>query len=240
MGRYALDGTVLPLLQETLSLGELRAGTFRGSTAGRIMGCHQQFSAARHRRAYRFKTTAMPFISLQTRTVMGTSTISLFMHADKLAQKGWIWAFEEAELQALDAFRHLRQVGGKPDLRLVLLGVGDQYDWKDASIFCRSRHWRSHTPFVPPRHEKTRGQKRETPVERLRGELQRRGFPEPVVVRSIPRCELQGRSIRWIEFRRERLFGGGSRGQGIGYGFAIEFAEPVVGHSLLGMPVTLA
>src|SRR6266487_2935371 len=63
--------------------------------AGRIMGCHQQFSAARHRRAYRFKTTAMPFISLQTRTVMGTSTISLFMHADKLAQKGWIWALRK-------------------------------------------------------------------------------------------------------------------------------------------------
>jgi CRISPR-associated protein Csb2 len=134
----------------------------------------------------------------------------------------------------LDAFRRLRQVGGKPDLRLVLLGVGGRHDWKDPSIFSRSRYWRSHTPFIPPRHEKTRGRKRETPLEQLCGELRRRGFQEPVDVKPIPRCELNGRSIRWIEFRRERLFGGGSRGRGLGHGFTIEFAEPVGGPLCLG------
>jgi CRISPR-associated protein Csb2 len=134
----------------------------------------------------------------------------------------------------LDAFCRLRQVAGKPDLRLVLLDVGNRHDWKDPSILSQWQYWRSHTPYVPPRHEKTRGRNRETPLEQLHGELQQRGFPAPVVVKPIPRCELDGRSIRWIEFRRERLFGGGSRGQGLGYGFAIEFPKPVCGPICLG------
>jgi len=116
---------------------------------------------------------------------------------------------------------------------LVLLDVGDQRDWQ-ATVIGLSSSWRSHTPFVPPRHEKTRGRNRETPLEQLRSELQRQGFPEPVDVQPIPRCELQGRSIRWIEFRRERLFGGGSRGQGLGYGFVVEFPKPVYGPICLG------
>ena len=45
---------------------------------------------------------------------------------------------------------------------------------------------------------------------------------------------MEGRFIRWIEFRRERLLGGGSRGQGFGYGFDIEFAEPVAGPLYFG------
>jgi CRISPR-associated protein Csb2 len=82
---------------------------------------------------------------------------------------------------------------------------------------------------VPARHYKSRGRRRETPVEQLQNELQHRGFPTPIAAQELSRCEVDGRSVRWIEFRRERLFGGGSRGQGFGYGFVIEFAEPVAG-----------
>ena len=142
--------------------------------------------------------------------------------------------FEEAELKALDAFRRLRQVGGKPDLRLVLLGVGNCDAWGDAPLLGQSRQWRSCTPFVLPRHQKTRGRRRETPGEQLGDELRRRGFPEPIALRELSRCELEGRSIRWIEFRRERLCGTGSRGQGLGYGFEIEFRAPVSGPICLG------
>ena len=234
VARYALDGTVLPLLQETLSLGELARRRLQGIYGRQNHGMSSAIFSGKtpdgiplqnHRHAFYIPTDEDDDGHLDHLAIYARGQAS---------PEGLDMGFEEAELQTLDAFRHLRQVGGKPDLRLVLLGVGDQYDWKDASIFCRSRHWRSHTPFVPPRHEKTRGQKRDTPVEQLRGEMQRRGFPEPVVVRPIPRCELQARSIRWIEFRRERLFGEGSRGQGLGYGFAIEFAEPVVGPLCLG------
>ncbi len=118
--------------------------------------------------------------------------------------------------------------------RLVLLGLGNRDNWGDALLLDQSLYWRSCTPFVLPRHEKSRGRRRETPVEQLRDELRRRGFPEPAAICEQPRYELDGRSIRWIEFRRERLFGGGSRGQGLGHGFAIEFREPVVGPLCLG------
>jgi CRISPR-associated protein Csb2 len=79
-----------------------------------------------------------------------------------------------------------------------------------------------------------RGRRRETPVEQLYDELRRRSFPEPISVREIPLYELDGRSIRWIEFRRERLFGAGSRGIGLGYGFEIEFPTLVSGPLCLG------
>jgi hypothetical protein len=74
-----------------------------------------------------------------------------------------------------------------------------------------------------------RGRKRETPAEQLCDELRRRAFPAPIAVQEVPRCEVNGRSLRWIEFRRERLFGWGSRGQGLGYGFEVAFAGEVAG-----------
>jgi len=234
VARYALDGTVLPLLQGMLSLGEVarrRLQEIYGRQNHEVLSAifsgktPEGMPLQNHRHAFYIPTDEDSDGHLDHLTIYARVQVS---------PEGLDMGFEEAELQTLDAFRHLHQVGGKPDLRLVLLGIGDQYDWKDASIFGRSRNWRSHPPFVPPRHEKTRGQKRETPVEQLRGELHRRGFPEPVVVRPILRCELQGRSIRWIEFRRERRFGTGRGGQGLGYGFAIEFAEPVVGPLCLG------
>lgn len=40
--------------------------------------------------------------------------------------------------------------------------------------------------------------------------------------------------IRWIEFRRERASGGGSRGSDRGYGFRLTFDEPVSGPITLG------
>jgi CRISPR-associated protein Csb2 len=234
VARYALDGTVLPLLQETLSLGELARQRLQGIYGGQNRGMSSAIFSGKtsegmplrdHRHAFYIPTDEDGDGRLDHLTIYARGNVD---------SEGHDVGFEEAELRALDALRGLRQVGGKPDLRLVLLGVGDRHNWKDTSIFCQSRYWQSHTPFVPPRHEKARGRKRETPIEQLRSELHRRGFPEPVAVTPMPRCELNGRSIRWIEFRRERLFGGGSRGQGLGYGFAIEFSEPIVGPLCLG------
>jgi CRISPR-associated protein Csb2 len=176
VARYALDGTVLPLLQETLSLGELARQRLQG-----IYGRHNHGKSSAifsgktpeglplrdHRHAFFLPTDEDGDGRLDHLTIYARGTVD--------PERGDI-GFGEAELQALDAFRRLRQVGGKPDLWLVLMGVGDCQAWKDLSIFRRSRYWRSHTPFVPPRHEKTRGRKRETPVEQLQGEIQRRGF----------------------------------------------------------------
>jgi CRISPR-associated protein Csb2 len=225
---------VLPLRQETLSLAELARQRLQGIYGKQNDGRTSMIFSGKtpeglplrdHRHAFYLPTDEDNDGRLDHLTIYAQGRVS---------PEGQDMGFEETDLQALDNFRRLRQIGGKPDLRLVLLGVGNRDDWKDTSIYSRSRYWRSHTPFVPPRHEKTRSRNRETPLEQLHGELQRRGFPEPVNVQPIPRCELQGQSIRWIEFRRERLFGGGSRGQGLGYGFTIEFAEPVGGPLCLG------
>lgn len=234
VARYALDGTVLPLVQETISLGELARQRLQGIYGRRNNGASSAMFSGKtldgsplrdHRHAFYLATDEDSDGRLDHLTMYARG---------RIRSDGQDSGFEEADLRVLDAFRRLRQVGGKPDLRLVLLGVGKCDSWGDAPLLGQSRHWRSCTPFVLPRHQKIRGRRRETPVEQLYDELRRRGFPEPIAVREIPRRELDGRSIRWIEFRRERLFGSGSRGQGLGYGFEIEFRAPVSGPLCLG------
>ncbi|MBI3245326.1 MAG: type I-U CRISPR-associated protein Cas5/Cas6 [Deltaproteobacteria bacterium] len=234
VARYALDGTVLPLAQETLSLAELARQRLQGIYGKQNDGATSVLFSGKtmdgvplrdHRHAFYLPTDEDGDGHIDHLTVYARGPVGL---------DGQDMGFAEAELRALDRFRRLRQVGGKPDLQLVLLGVGQCDDWKDTRLFSRSHRWRSVTPFVPPRHTKDRGQRRETPVEQLQDELQRRGFPTPVAVYELPRCEVEGRSLRWIEFRRERLLGGGSRGQGFGHGFVIEFAEPVAGPLCFG------
>lgn len=232
--RYALDGTVLPLVQETLALGELARQRLQGIYGRQNGGASSTTFSGRtadgtplqgHRHAFYLPTDEDQDGRLDHLTVYARG---------QLSAAGQDLGFTEAELYALDAFRRLRQIGGKPELQLVFLGVGNRDDWANSPLFHRSRRWHSVTPFVPPRHQKTRGRQRETPVEQLQAELQRRGLPSPVAVYDLPQCALHGRALRWLAFRRERLFGGGSRGQGVGYGFVLEFAEPVAGPLCLG------
>jgi CRISPR-associated protein Csb2 len=234
VARYALDGTVLPLIQETLSLGELARRYLQGRYGKQTNGATSPIFSGKatdgtplrdHRHAFYLPTDEDNDGRLDHLTVSARGQPGL---------QGEDLGFEGAELRTLDSFRRVRQVSGKPDLQLVLLGVGKREDWTDVPLFARSQRWQSVTPFVPPRHQKTRGRKRETPEEQLRDELRWRGLPAPFAVHQLPRYELEGRSVRWIEFRRERLFGEGSRGQSLGYGFIIEFAEPVAGPLCFG------
>jgi CRISPR-associated protein Csb2 len=234
VARYALDGTVLPLIQETLSLGELARiyllgiyGRYtHGGTSAILSGKDVDgLPLQGHRHAFYLPTDEDGDGRIDHLTVYARGDLS----AD-----GRDLGFGERELQVLDSFRTLRQVGRKPDLRLLFLGVGRGEDFPEVPWLRPSRRWRSLTPFVPPRHERRRGHKRERAPEQLRTEVQRRGVPAPSVVQSLVRCPFEGRSIRWIEFRRERLFGTGHRGQGQGYGFILEFPEPVTGPLALG------
>ena len=71
-------------------------------------------------------------------------------------------------------------------------------------------------------------------MDQVLEELARRGLPAPEWIEPLESCPLQGRTLRWIEFRRERMTGGGSRGTSMGYGFRLRFAEPVPGPIALG------
>ena len=75
------------------------------------------------------------------------------MPEDRLSSEGQDLGFAEAEMLALDVFRRLRQVGGKPDLQLVLLGVGNRDDWASMPLFRLSQQHGSLSQRVP-NHDK--------------------------------------------------------------------------------------
>ncbi|MDD3135235.1 MAG: type I-U CRISPR-associated protein Csb2 [Methanoregula sp.] len=136
--------------------------------------------------------------------------------------------FDDAELAALDHLTSLRQPDGKPDIRCIPIQwgrFGEVEGTQPAKIF------RSETPFVPPRHyRKGRGDFGEWLAGEVKREAQNHDMPEPVAVRPLARLKKQGRSVFWLEFRRNRK----ADEAGLGYGFELEFSEPVPGPFTLG------
>ena len=97
-----------------------------------------------------------------------------------------------------------------------------------------SKVWRSHTPFVPPRHTKRRGGRvLELPEDQVRALLVANGITTAVEVQPISHSDSPGRPS-WLRFRRERFEGGGSGAGHAGYGYELTFAEPVLGPIALG------
>jgi CRISPR-associated protein Csb2 len=154
--------------------------------------------------------------------------------------------FPRDEVRALDALRWLKC--GDLDLALLLVGLGNESEFRHTRILGQSSVWTSATPFLVTRHIKRRGQKRdpreffETPEGRtnfikqvLREELERRGLGHDGV--EIEEVESVGQSprLRPIEFclRRPHKPGddGPSRPRGF---FRLRFAKPVSGPIALG------
>lgn len=133
-----------------------------------------------------------------------------------------------AEQDALASVRALELGRGRPPVRLVLVGFGVPDAFR-TPLFATTRHWRSHTPFIPVRHAKLRGPQGakelvDGPVEQLVLELERRGFPKPARVRYL-------RGGRWLEFRLHRPR---HEPPGGAHGFEIEFDHDVRGPIALG------
>lgn len=142
--------------------------------------------------------------------------------------------------------RHIRRLWGAEghDLELVLIEKGDAaslgttLDADEAgksALLGRSHQWVSRTPFVPPRHLK-KGDYPEQQIVRL---LDAAGLPAPVTVEPIDAAyEKEPRAahkpVPWLEFRRERYHGGGSRGSDRGFGYRLVFDAPVQGPIALG------
>jgi CRISPR-associated protein Csb2 len=140
---------------------------------------------------------------------------------------------------------------GSDDLRLVLVGIGSQNDYGGfdhtkglTRQLALSRFWISRTPFLLTRHPKTYhdgrpkigadGLQIDSPEAQIRRELKKRGLPDPVSIKLKKITEAAGRKIRWIQFRRIRKSGGGRLANPLGYGFLLEFKEPIVGPLALG------
>lgn len=148
--------------------------------------------------------------------------------------------------RALERIDHLWGAEAKEDdgrfgVSLVGLGTPEAYGGlgdtartgKSASLALAST-WVSHTPFVLYRHPKRRrGEWTDTPEDQLRAALAQLGLPDPVAVRPYP--DDPARSVRaWRAFQRTRRNGGGSRGGNQGFGFRIEFDQPVQGPIAVG------
>jgi CRISPR-associated protein Csb2 len=218
--RYALGGSVLPPLAETVWLAELarRAAlskyggparrksailSGRDEAGGRLQG---------HHHAHYLPTDEDGDGRLDHLTVFAPAR------------------FDEEHRHALGALRVLNAGDGRPELGVVLLGFGEPAQY-DSPILGAGAVWQSMTPFMLVRHPKPNG--KDSPKEQLALEIRRRGLPEPISVSPLVACRAGGRDVRWLAFRRCRPRGPDPP-VGQGFGFRVEFPHPVVGPLVLG------
>lgn len=242
--RYVFDGSVLPLVTETVYVAEIARQIVQGIYGKRFgNGASPVFSG---------KAVDGKLLEGHTHAFFLPTDEDCDGRIDHLTVTAGL-AFSEGEVAALDAFRRMRKPGGGDDLNLMLVGLLKEEDLHDTDtipILSRASVWRSVTPFIPTRHYKKRGQKRDTCRPEafaetvLQEELDRRGFPEPVRVDLLAQCTAwdhrnkcegaSSRRLRWIQFRRHRVFGNGRRGSHPGCGFIVEFPEPIPGPLAVG------
>lgn len=213
---YALDSKVHPSVKETIELSE--------RIHRKIMGRDKRLANGSEKRSSNFSGRDEFGKPLKDHK----HTYILPIDGDN---DGWLdhliifskTPFDNNEIRILDSLDHTWQPDGKPDIYFVPLKWGSYED-----ILCfesRIRRFRSSTPFVPPRHyRKGRGDFMEWLAGEVKKEAVYHGLPEPVEVKPVEKLSLKnGRSLRWLEFRRSRK--GESRQ--LGYGFEIVFPEPV-------------
>jgi len=224
VARLAIDSTVLPLAQDSLPFGEqVRRALIRN----RVDTSHSE--------------------AIIGKTVDG-APLEGHLHAHYLStdEDGdgrldhvTLYApcgFDKGDLAAIGALRTIFRQGNRPDVRLVLTGLGEAEQFGDMPVFAQSRRWRSVTPFSLPRFANRGAGKpprpRDLPEAQLVRELRVRGLPEPVSIDRIEGYAAHGRPlVRWLEFHTRRFKG--DQGYGLA-GFEIEFAEPVQGPLALG------
>lgn len=201
VARYALDGTVLPLITETLPVAESARITLMGIFKRLKLDQHYGGRAPRtipadapwfrsdvfsgkddegtpltdHRHAYYLPTDEDGDGRLDHLTVM--------------AEMGFRSDDDAPEVRTLDQFRRLRWGDGEP-LNLLLVGLGTATDFRSL-LFHASPRWVSATPFVATRHQKKSGCKRD-PADLL-------GFDnQPAFVQAVLREELKRLSQRRV------------------------------------------
>jgi CRISPR-associated protein Csb2 len=161
-------------------------------------------------------------------------------HVTVTAREG----FGPGEVAALNGVRVLKVDDESPELRVQLVGLGGERDFR-AALLGESRVWTSATPFLPSRYPKIYGTKRDRPEDYatpraflrhvLRQELARR-TDLPLLV-SLAEEEAIGphrlRPIQFVRFRSKRGDDGGRRpAGGFRLTFAASFRGPLcVGHS---------
>ena len=141
---------------------------------------------------------------------------------------------------AADARRALRAVrwtftkGGESPLFVTLVGLGRLEEFvrvADRRIreLAVARTWISQTPFVPPRHLKSKNHSLE---DQIRAELRSRGLPDAVCIEQLDRDTLIARGFhRFVLARREP---GRSPPAARFFGLRLELERPAKGPIALG------
>jgi CRISPR-associated protein Csb2 len=257
VARFAFDSSVLPLITDTIRVADAARIALMSqygwlTKAGRQKGKSRIFSGKEadgspmtgHRHCYYLPTDED-----------GDGRLD---HLTLYAADG----FGPDELRAIDRLRTIRIPGedeGRYPLSVILTGLGAKAEFQPNPI-ARARTWISATPFLAPRHPKTRGRLRRTEA----------GAADPALfIRSQLFAELEnwlvrhhhtfgaeaigiellmddnGNTRRWcpvtgqwkqraIQFRRFRLKRGDDGGRRRAAFFRLTFPEPVVGPIALG------
>lgn len=231
--RFALDGVPLPRLTDAVDVGDLARWTamsqFRQVT-GRprsplFSGRDDSGPLTGHRHAHYLPSDEDLDGRIDHLTIFAPAGLGPEEQA-AIARMQRLWKGEH-----------------EPEVRLVLLGLFTAEGLAAAHPWCRpSAVWESATPFVLTRYPKQhrdgrpklneRGEQADGPEDQLRKSLDPT-LPELESVEHIPACRLNGRSIRWLEFRRWRSRGGGTS-TGFACGLRLRFAAPVAGPLTFG------
>jgi len=217
--KYAVNSNVLPTIEQTVSVAErvrmLIMGINRRINGGKAELVSQIFSGkdtngnplTGHEHAFYFPLD-------EDRDGRIDHIVVQAKHA-----------FKADEIQSLDALRSIWQPDGREDLRLVLTASRSE---------CRplvSRVWISATPFVTGRHyRKGRGELHEWLRQEIERECDYHGLPHPKKIGYINSTQHTMQPRNWLGFLRSRK--GDNPLQG--YGFVLEFEEPVSGYFALG------
>jgi CRISPR-associated protein Csb2 len=225
VARFALSSSVLPLVTDAMpfaetarfALSQCRAGN---SYSPALMGkTRDGVPLTGHEHAHFFVTDEDGDGRLDHLTVYAPC------------------GFNRDDVEALGQLPSVRRYKNLPNVRTVLLGLGEEDDFKDIPIFREAKRWRSVTPFSLPRFANRGGGKpprpRDLPEAQLVRELRSRRLPEPIRIERVDGYKTEKRpQFRWLEFHTRRLRKE-TEGHGLA-GFEIEFAEEVQGPIAVG------
>jgi len=240
VARYAIDAKPLPALTEAVSVAELARRAClalygrqndRGVSAILAGKDEESNPLLGHQHAFYLPTDE--------------DQDGRIDHLTIVAAKG----FNDQERQVLGSLSTLAQGEGRPELWLLLLGLGPTSDFvRWAPALASARTWQSVTPFVLSRHPKVtragavkvtrEGWQVDGAEDQVWREWEHRRALDPMLpaltaVKRLPACVLRGHKIRWMEFRRWRERSGRST-LGTGLGFTLTFEREVPGPVALG------
>jgi CRISPR-associated protein Csb2 len=227
--RFALHSNVLPLVQDTLPFAEqVRRAVLR------------HIDGMPHSEVLTGKTVAgIPLEGHQHVHYLPTDEDcdGRIDHLTVYAPRG----FSDDEQDALGQLSRIFRRGNRPDVRLVLTGLGELSEpkFEHVELFALAQRWCSMTPFVLPRFPTRGSGKAARPRDTAEGQLRRLayelGLPEIVAVVKHDQADgcrgTTGPHVRWPDFTTRRF--NGTRGHGV-TGFEVEFSQVVRGPLSLG------